>query len=68
MIEQIAKSPSVDFLLDGRRKLRFSPSLQINDLLRKPLICAAIRGRDADFLRSRHDRADRKKSVRGLFA
>ncbi len=34
--------------------MRFSPSLQINDLLRKLLICAAVRGRDADFLRSCH--------------
>jgi len=44
----------VAFLLPGKRKSRFSLSLQINDLRRKPLICAPVHGRDDDFLRSHH--------------
>jgi len=43
------------FLLPGKRKARFSLSLQINALRRKPLICAPVHGRDDDFLRSHHD-------------
>ena len=50
--DEVVKRPSVAFLLPGKRKARFSLSLQINDLRRKPLICAPVHGRDDDFLRS----------------
>jgi len=48
------KRPSVAFLRLGKRKERFSLSLQINDLRRKPLICTPVHGRDDAFLRSHH--------------
>jgi len=54
IIDDVVKSPSVAFLLPGKRKVRFSLSLQINNLQSKLLICAPVHGRDDDFLRSHH--------------
>jgi len=55
MIDEVVKSPSIAFLLHGKRKVRFLLSLQINDLRRKPLVCAPIHGRFDDLWRSHHD-------------
>jgi len=43
------------FLFSGKRKARFSLSLQINNLLRKMLICAPVHGRDNDFMKSHYE-------------
>jgi len=55
MIDEVVKNPSMDFLLCGKRKVRFSLSSQINNLRCKSLICAPVLGCDDDFLRGHHD-------------
>jgi len=54
MSEEVVKSPSIAFLLHGKRKTRFSLSLQINNLRCNLLICAPIHGRSDDFPGSHH--------------
>ena len=54
IFDEVVKRPSMAFLLQGKRKARFSLFLQINDLRCKPLVCAPIHGRSDDFLRSHH--------------
>jgi len=54
MYDEVVKSPSMAFLLSGKRKVRFSLSLQIKKMQSICLICAPIRGRVDDFLQSHH--------------
>jgi len=58
--DEIVKSPSMAFLLTGKRKVRFLLSLQINHLRSKQLICAPVHGRDDDFLQSHQNMASAK--------
>ena len=51
-VVRVAKSPSMAFLLREKQKMSFSLSSQINNLLRKSMICAPLNGRVDDFLRS----------------
>jgi len=54
MPDEVVKSPSMAFLLTGKKKVRFLLSLQIKHLQSKRLICAPVHGRVDDFLRSHH--------------
>jgi len=49
ILDEVVKSPSMAFLRTGKRKARFSLSLQISHLRSKRLICAPVHGRDDDF-------------------
>jgi len=51
MNDEVVKSPSMAFLLHGKRKAQFSLSLQINNLRCKSLLCAPVRGHDDDFVK-----------------
>jgi hypothetical protein len=54
------------FLLNGKRKMSFSLSSQINNLLRKSLIWAPLNGRFDDFFQSHQCCYGRNKFVSDL--